>query len=298
MSAICDTLGQSGAGEQIEALGRTWTLAHIGPGIRSRYSAWVLSRARRDLVAERPYLGDAQYREALALLADRIDQGAYSWGSPLDPRGIGSAINAAMATTAGQLRLIAELMRPAHGDVDPETVLQIVDESPEVVGLVVAACMALPGQEQPDEDDLGEEYAQDGDSADEQRGLTDQDLLALLVREPFQIAPDTYSRLSDRQILRVYLAPRDDDGDLVPECDQDDRGSREDRRRRRWNRRRIEAAGRELPPVEELKVPDEVIHSGVQMSYVLMFWQVWRGRGLTSEQVLERWRAERHGKGT
>ena len=300
MSAICDTLGQAGAGEQLEALGRIWTLAHVGPGIRSRYSAWVLARARRDLVAEKPYLPDAEYREALALLQDRIDQGAYSWGSPLDPKGIGAAVHAAMGTTAGQLRWIAELLHPAHGDVDPETVLAIVDESPELVGLVVAACMALPGHDRdPDEDDeLGEDYAQDGDSAEEQRGLTDQDLLALLVREPFQVSADTYSRLSDRQILKVYLAPRDEDGDLVPECDQDDRGSRADRRRRRWNRRRIEAAGKELPPVEELKIPEEVIHSGVQMAYVLMYWQVWRGRGLTTEQVLERWRAEHHGKGT
>lgn len=300
MSAVCCTLGTAGAGEQIEALGREWTLAHTGPGIRSRYSAWVLARARRDLVAERPYLPDEQYREALALLQDRIDQGAYSWGSPLDPRGIGSAISAAMASTAGQLRLIQELLRPAHGDVDLETVLGIVEESPDLVGLVVAACMALPGHQQdPDEDDdLGEEHAQEGDSEEQQRGLTDQDLLGLFAREPFQITPAVYAGLSDRQILKVYLAPRDDDGDLIPECDQDDRGSREDRKRRRWHRRRIEAAGKELPPVEDLKVPDEVIHQGVQMSYVLMYWQVWRGRGLTSEQVLEKWRAEHHGKGT
>lgn len=60
------------------------------------------------------------------------------------------------------------------------------------------------------------------------------------------------------------------------------------------HRRRIEAAGRELPSVEEMRIPDEVIYSGVQMAYVLVYWQVWRGRGLTSEQVLEKWRQE-HG---
>ena len=104
--------------------------------------------------------------------------------------------------------------------------------------------------------------------------------------------------MSDRQILLVYLAERDEDGDLILECDlAERRQDPEGETRRRWNRERPDRAGKELPSVEEMQIPDEVIYSGVQMAYVLVYWQVWMSRGLTSEHVLERWRQE-HGTRT
>lgn len=119
------------------------------------------------------------------------------------------------------------------------------------------------------------------------------DVLALLVREPFAgVTPALYASLSDRQILDAYFAPRDDDGDLIPE----------------WKRRRPARAGgggptgdparaaQELPPAESLDIPAEAWKSARATDYTLMWWSVWRGRGtFTTAELLERWRRETGG---
>jgi hypothetical protein len=57
-----------------------------------------------------------------------------------------------------------------------------------------------------------------------------------------------------------------------------------------WQRQRIRNAGRELPSAESLGVPEEALLSGVPMSWVLMFWQTWRGRNMAPEDILKRFR--------
>lgn len=116
--------------------------------------------------------------------------------------------------------------------------------------------------------------------------------MALFVREPFGgITPAVYAALSDRQILDIYLAPRDEDGTLVAE------GSSRRRSVRAQRRERLERAWRELPSAAALEIPAEVMDSPVgqrQPSFVRMYWQVWRGRGLDTQQVLARWKADGH----
>lgn len=152
MSDVNDTLGQAGAGELVEALGKTWTLSHVGPGIRARYAARVKAKARRELAVEKPYMGEQAYREASNLLQEQITADAYSWGSPLDPDGPGSAIQAMLSSPLGQAWLFQELLRPVHGEVPLETVVQIAAEAPAETQLVLAACLGIgPNRQAPTE---------------------------------------------------------------------------------------------------------------------------------------------------
>lgn len=52
----------------------------------------------------------------------------------------------------------------------------------------------------------------------------------------------------------------------------------------------LENAARELPSVEELDIPAEVLSAGVPLDYTLLFWSVWRKRGMETEYILARWR--------
>lgn len=152
MSDVNDTLGQAGGGEQIDALGQVWILSHVGPGIRARYAARVKAKARRELAAEKPLMGEIAYREACNLLQEQINTDAYNWGSPLDPNGMGSAIQAMMASPLGQAWLLQELLRPAHGDVAMETIVQIAGAAPEETQLALAACLGIgPNRQAPTE---------------------------------------------------------------------------------------------------------------------------------------------------
>lgn len=101
-------------------------------------------------------------------------------------------------------------------------------------------------------------------------------MLALLVREPFgHMAPGLYARLSDYQICEVYFAERDKDNNLVPF----------------WQRQAVPGADRNgFPSAEELGVPREALLMGVPMDFVLMFWQVWRGRGKEPDWILGRFK--------
>jgi hypothetical protein len=116
--------------------------------------------------------------------------------------------------------------------------------------------------------------------------MTDADVLAVLVREPFSgVTPGVYARLSDWQIVEVYLAPRDDEHKLVPYRTRHRKPSD-------GPTGRPGDAHRELKSAGELGVPKECFYQGPGRGYVLMFWQVWRGRGLSVEETLERWRAQ------
>jgi len=152
MSNVNDVLGQSGSGEQIEALGKTWTLTHVGPGIRARYSAWVKARAQRELTQQKPYLDEVEYRERMASLQEQQTAGAYNWGSPLSPRAMGSAVQTMFDSEEGRIRLVQELLHPTHGEVEPGKVVEILEAAPEEMALALAACLGLgPNRQTPTE---------------------------------------------------------------------------------------------------------------------------------------------------
>lgn len=111
------------------------------------------------------------------------------------------------------------------------------------------------------------------------------------MREPFAgVTPRLYwQELSDREIFESYLAPRDDDHHLIPL-----------RKRQAWAdggaSGSIERAAIELPSWKDLGLSEErlqavmAINPRAPMDYLLMFWSVWLRRGLTLDEVEERWR--------
>ncbi len=125
--------------------------------------------------------------------------------------------------------------------------------------------------------------------------MTDRDVLAVLVRAPFcgPMSPAHYATLSDRQIVGIYFAARDEDGVLIPL-----RGGSSDPFLDDWQRQRIDRSSQELPSPESLAIPEEVMHSqvyGTNPHWAVMYFDTWRRRGQTVEQTLARWKAEGHG---
>jgi hypothetical protein len=112
-------------------------------------------------------------------------------------------------------------------------------------------------------------------------------VFALLCRDGMRgfggVSKSEFYALSWREIFESYFAEFTEDGDLVP-------------LRQRMRRLQGEASGdpahadRELPSVEELEIPANVLVCGVPMDFALMWWGIWRRRGVFStEQLLEKW---------
>jgi hypothetical protein len=146
MSDVNETLGAAGAGELVESGDRVWSFAHVGPGIRAKFSAWCKLRARRELLALKPDLGEADYREQLAVLNAEVAAGSYNWGTPLNPKGLGPAVQAILNGEEGQLHFLTLLLEPRHGRVAPADVVALVTGNPEGVRQAVRACLGLPAE--------------------------------------------------------------------------------------------------------------------------------------------------------
>lgn len=110
-----------------------------------------------------------------------------------------------------------------------------------------------------------------------------------------------YDATPDRVLVESYFAPRDEEHNLIP-------------LRQRLRLARGESsgspqrAGQELPPREELRIPEEAWQINPMLSntpfgqaWVLMFFQVWRrrqregvldeaGQPITDEYILNRFR--------
>jgi hypothetical protein len=136
------------AGEVAEVDGVAWTFSHITPSIRGQFSAWLKGRARQGLAEERREgsLGPEEYREQSAILNAEFAAGAYSWGSPLAPDGMGSAVQTALEEVDGKVRLVQLLLEKSHGKVPVEQVYTLL-RSPEV-GEAVRACLD-PNRQRP-----------------------------------------------------------------------------------------------------------------------------------------------------
>jgi hypothetical protein len=136
------------AGEIVEVDGLAYTFSHITPALRGQFSAWLKGRARQGLAEERRQgiLGPEEWREQSSLLNSDFAAGAYSWGSPLSPDGMGSAVQAALEEVDGKVRLVQLLLEKAHGKVPVEQVYTLL-RSPEV-GEAVRACLD-PNRQRP-----------------------------------------------------------------------------------------------------------------------------------------------------
>ena len=90
--------------------------------------------------------------------------------------------------------------------------------------------------------------------------------------------PAHYAALSDRQIVGLLTAPRGEDGAVIPERALLGTGTGDPRLFRR-----------EMPSVESLGVPSEVLMQGVPQQYVALFWDVWSSRGTPAGKILDLW---------
>jgi hypothetical protein len=131
------------SGEIVEALGQAWTLSHITPALRGAFSAWLKGRARQELSEQRRQgiLGPDDYREQSAVLNAECASGAYTWGSPLLPAGMGSAVRAALDEMDGKVRLIQLLLKDTHGDVPAEQVYALMQDNPDQVAEACRTCL-------------------------------------------------------------------------------------------------------------------------------------------------------------
>jgi len=98
------------------------------------------------------------------------------------------------------------------------------------------------------------------------------------------ITPAQYAALSDWDILHVYLAPRDEDGSLVPlrQRFRDAAGDSGD----------DEEAELSGDPIAALSVPREALLLGATAQFCAMFFAVWRRRGLPEPEILEKYREQ------
>lgn len=127
----------------IDALGQTWTFARADRVVRARYAARVKAHARKGLADDKPTMDAEMYRDFVAILQDRIDSGDYSWGD----EGCGSAVQAMLESTLGQVWLLQELLRPTHGEVAIEKIGEIALANPIAVRIALLAAFGLPAQE-------------------------------------------------------------------------------------------------------------------------------------------------------
>lgn len=145
-----------GGGETFVALDKAWTLTPLCAGVRARYSEFCKLQALDDLRKLKDFLEPEEYRDDRSLLYARISAGEYTWGTPMNPEGMGEAVRVMLAGTEGKLRLLQLLLKEHHGDVDGKTVLAILGDGPDEVARALRAIMGLPSVEkerQPREED-------------------------------------------------------------------------------------------------------------------------------------------------
>ncbi len=144
MEDVNDVLGEAGAGEVVVAGGKAWTMHHVGPRVRAKFSALIKASARREIESLRRSAGDAAHQRDVAVFHEQLASGAYRWGSPFDPEAAGSAIRTALRSDEGQMVLIGLLLEKAHGEVPPEELGRAVTDNPRGFLDAMAACLGLP----------------------------------------------------------------------------------------------------------------------------------------------------------
>lgn len=132
-NSVNTILGSAGAGEQFEALGKTWSLSPASYGAQAAYEAWLKLRARKDLIAQRGELGEAYYREEMKSLNQSINAGKYNWGE--------SVFAESLETGSGQRKLLQILLAEKHGEVSDEEIRRLMRANPEGVSVALQAAL-------------------------------------------------------------------------------------------------------------------------------------------------------------
>lgn len=144
MSNAIETLGAAGPGvEWQDAAGNTWSMAHIGPWLRAAYSSYCRMRARALLEADRAVMLPEQYEDEKRTLRFSITRGDYTWGTPLEKDAMGPGVEAVFQTHEGQIRYFQLAMKPKHGELSAEKVLEIMAASGSDFPDVVAESLSL-----------------------------------------------------------------------------------------------------------------------------------------------------------
>ena len=62
------TLGSAGVGELVDAVGQTWQIAPPTQNVKGAFEAWMKLNARKELIAQRPFLSAKDYGSECAVL--------------------------------------------------------------------------------------------------------------------------------------------------------------------------------------------------------------------------------------
>ncbi len=140
---MTETTDLLNAGEIVEAGGQAWTLSHVSPTIRAKFSAWLKGRARKELADQRRegILDEGDYRESLTLMNEEMSAGAYNWGSPLNPKGMGSAVRSGLGQTDGKIRLVQLLLEAHHGAVSVVQVHELLANAGDTMSETIRRCL-------------------------------------------------------------------------------------------------------------------------------------------------------------
>lgn len=132
--------------EPFESNSETYWLSKLTPALRSRFAAPVRMRARQQLINDKAFMSEEQYKEEKDYLQARIDAGAYDWGPPVELNGTGpgKAIRAVLDSDEGWLRLVGLLLEETHGELPLAQVAEIVAGNPEACAAAMRAAMGLP----------------------------------------------------------------------------------------------------------------------------------------------------------
>ncbi len=135
-------LGAAGAGQQVTAKGRVWTLLPPTKGCVAAFQAWLEGEALKKLAEQKKTFTtttvDARGR-TVEVVADAYEDlenktlgwvytGKFAWHEPLS--------KAAQRTPAGVLKLITILIQQAHPDLTDEGAAELFANNPD--GFVLA----------------------------------------------------------------------------------------------------------------------------------------------------------------
>jgi hypothetical protein len=139
--------------ELVQSCDKEWQFQHVGKGIRGKYSAWCKLRARQEVIDQRDLLDPMSYKECLASVNEQIAAGAYSWGSPLNPKGMGTGVFATINGDEGRVYLLMLLLERKHGKLTVDDIAAIVEGNTEGVRLALDACLEVPSLKPKEGDD-------------------------------------------------------------------------------------------------------------------------------------------------
>ena len=133
--------------EPFLARGQTWQLAPVTPGLRARFSAFVKKQALEELASLKSSLSAPEYHEVQSAVLARLASGACSWGTPLNPKGMGAIAREVYESDNGMLYLLQLLLEKQHGKVELEELAKLVEDNPAGFKGALRTAHGLPPEE-------------------------------------------------------------------------------------------------------------------------------------------------------